>query len=502
MRNLLTGTSFFFLFTILVVNSFAQTRFSLELGGGITYPQSSIKGTNNYVFSGGFKYSITPFYAFQLNADLGTLSGKQQTGEFTGSDLPTNFKDFSTNLKMASLNNLFNLNRLLPTRRVLGRVNPYLIAGIGIIFYNSQANRIDGKVRTFDYLAFQWNAGMGMRYYMNTRLDIFVSYQYFFTQTYYLDAIHKDLKYDYFMFGNIGVSWKIGASKVSDHIDWQDVRLYAIKKVKKSSEEVVDNQGKGKENKEEPKTSNNTSVSDTESKSENNEPKPKETSIDKSGINTENTSEAKDKSKVNLTTNKSNKEELTSEKTSEGTELKSEEKKEQIAEKVNTTKPQDVTLNNKSKDSTGTYLSTAPVTRYKPSKGILVPEGVSIEKQESKVEVQTPIKKKQISNSEVKSELSANKNVTKNDDIDADVDEVIAPLDIYNVIVASYRSEKYERRFANKLRNKGFEAMMFRSTANSNMIRVSVYSDSDKYASINEMRKIRSRIEPYAWIHV
>jgi regulator of replication initiation timing len=82
------------------------------------------------------------------------------------------------------------------------------------------------------------------------------------------------------------------------------------------------------------------------------------------------------------------------------------------------------------------------------------------------------------------------------------INEITAPIDIYNVVVGAYTSSKFALIYRNKLRSKGYDAAVFRSTNNSRILRVCVISTPNKRDALRVMRKVRAEIDPKSWIHV
>jgi hypothetical protein len=82
------------------------------------------------------------------------------------------------------------------------------------------------------------------------------------------------------------------------------------------------------------------------------------------------------------------------------------------------------------------------------------------------------------------------------------INEITAPVDIYNVVVGAYTSAKFALIFRNQLRSKGYDAAAFRSSSNSRILRVCVISTPNKQDAFRVMRKVRAEIDPKAWIHV
>jgi hypothetical protein len=106
-------------------------------------------------------------------------------------------------------------------------INPFLTFGAGYMHCrNISAERVDGRVRSYDNINF-WivQCGAVVRCYVNPMLDVNVGTELNLTQTYFLDAIPVDFRYDHFMVTYLGVSYKIGAKQKRDHLDWNTVYI-------------------------------------------------------------------------------------------------------------------------------------------------------------------------------------------------------------------------------------------------------------------------------------
>ena len=82
--------------------------------------------------------------------------------------------------------------------------------------------------------------------------------------------------------------------------------------------------------------------------------------------------------------------------------------------------------------------------------------------------------------------------------------DVTPPPAKYNVIVACYSATKLSVAVANKARleNKGFEPSIYRSSANSKMLRMSIISTDDKNEALKSLRKARKEIDADSWIYM
>lgn len=73
----------------------------------------------------------------------------------------------------------------------------------------------------------------------------------------------------------------------------------------------------------------------------------------------------------------------------------------------------------------------------------------------------------------------------------------------YNVVVGAYQKPKYAFIFRDQMRKKGYEqASIYRTGANSRMLRVVIISTDNKQEALKALRKARKEIDPAAWMQV
>jgi len=116
-----------------------------------------------------------------------------------------------------------------------------------------------------------------------------------------------------------------------------------------------------------------------------------------------------------------------------------------------------------------------------------------------------PSHHKAIEHSETTKEISSNKNVTPSNTLTEGlnkIENVVTPVATYNIIAGAYIGEKYADIFRDKMRSKGYQAAVFKSNLNSKIYRVCIFTSDDKSETVNVLRKVRSEIVPDAWIHV
>ncbi|MBC7382653.1 MAG: hypothetical protein H7296_06600 [Bacteroidia bacterium] len=82
--------------------------------------------------------------------------------------------------------------------------------------------------------------------------------------------------------------------------------------------------------------------------------------------------------------------------------------------------------------------------------------------------------------------------------------DVIPPPMRYNVVVACYSVNKLSvaEAYRVKLEKQGFSPSIYRSTTNSQMLRMSVISTDDRTEAINTLRRARKEVEPQSWIYL
>ncbi len=491
MKNRLSVCSALLLLTF---NLYSQnTRLSLELSGGIPYGFTTISSSLSTFGGIGLRYNITKELSVQGLVNIGSLTGKQiPAAVFSMPDNVLNYRAYNNNFIQYTLNGQLNLERVLGLRSVFKRVNPFLIAGGGFIKSDVIAYRNVDNNKKYNQNFYTGYAGLTIRYYMNPQMDFVFNSSYNLTQTYYLDGIYMDNKYDAFLLNSIGISYKFGAKSQKQHIEWNNVILknrFYIPDIEKRNGQPIDEEGNyvvySKDSISKLLAVNQQLQAQNTSQREEIEKQRKEIDSLKGDMG---------KVKVQMDTLTHSVEEL----------------KKQNQEIINRLNNQPAAVPNTPNvpSPSGSVPSNPVVTPPAPSKADTSTKATGTGQKKKKkittVTVNVPTedvdgespKQVPVPSTEPKTEVtdpSAGLN---------SIDGIVAPIERYNVVAGAYAGSKYAIIFRDKMRAKGYEAAIFRSDVNSKILRVCVLSTTDKKEAIRVMNKIRTEIDPKAWIHV
>ncbi len=492
------------------------SRLSVEVYAG--FPTSLTFFTPGLSTYGGFgvKYAILKEISVAGHLSFGALVGnntsayKTNTLDYTDHN---NFKSFTNNFVQYTLEGQLNLERVLGLRRHMHKLNPFLVVGGGI--ESSSTTRISvGGLNDKNYVyPFQTiYIGLNFKYYLNPTLDLSFGSNYNTAQTYYNDAVPSDKTLDSYLLNYIGVSYKIGARKDRQHIEWNNVilkdRIY-IPNLEEHLGQPVDLAGNyfifhkdsiAKLQSQNIELQNKTAQLETKSTelvakntSQQNQIDSMQAQVNaiKVALDTLKTQKNTEAPIIIDTTKivSSDEKKIISKLLSENKDLRIKDKKLELnaAEQQKQIDNMQNQLNQVKKQLDAKpeiKLVTPPVET--PANKNLEPVPV-IKETPKKAKVETP-----------KTEAPS---IPKNDGLNK-IDNVTAPIATYNVIAGAYAGDKYANIYRDKLRAKGYEAAVFKSDINSRIYRVSVFSTDDKQAALKMMRKVRAEVEPQSWIHV
>lgn len=500
MKNRLSVCSALLLLTF---NLYSQnTRLSLELSGGIPYGFTTISSSLSTFGGIGARYNITKELSIQGLVNIGSLTGKQiPAAVFSMPDNVLNYRAYNNNFIQYTLNGQLNLERVLGLRRVFKRVNPFLVVGGGFIKSEVVAYRNVDNNKKYNQSFYTGYGGLTVRYYMNPQMDFVFSSSYNLTQTYYLDGIYMDNKYDAFLLNSIGISYKFGAKSQKQHIEWNNVILknrFYIPDIEKRNGQPIDEEGNyvvySKDSISKLLAVNQQLQAQNSAQREEIEKQRKEIDSLKGDMG---------KVKVQMDTLANSIEEL-------------KKQNQDIINRLNAQPP--VQPGNPSGPVRPNPVVTPPSGTDRPNSGTTTPSpaktdttatkatgGQKKKKKTTTVTVNVPTeevdgespKKDPVTSTEPKAEVSTDPSAGLNS-----IDGIVAPIERYNVVAGAYAGSKYAIIFRDKMRAKGYEAAIFRSDVNSKILRVCVLSTTDKKEAIRVMNKIRTEIDPKAWIHV
>jgi hypothetical protein len=218
------------------------TRLSVELNGGVPLGFATLPSAFSTYGGVGIRYNVTTALSAQFSANFGTLRGNQnaiRSYSDLSIDAPSTYTRYQSNFTNFMGRGMINLDRVLRTRPLLKRINPYLVFGAGYTINSSmEAERFDGRKRVYnDIMFWSYNAGLLFRVYINPTLDLNIGSEFYTTQSQFLDALPTDGKNDSYLLSYVGINVKFGASKSKQHIEWQNIIYKEVKPRKPRKEE-------------------------------------------------------------------------------------------------------------------------------------------------------------------------------------------------------------------------------------------------------------------------
>ena len=509
-----------FLFVCLFASTFSlhaqYTRISVDFYTGSPLPLTFFTPTLAPFGGLSVKYSLLKEISVAGNISVGSMTGKNTSANvnFIYPDNINNYTNFSNQFFQYTLEGQLNLESLLGLRRFLHQLNPFIIFGGGMIYSGESAIRTDGKGER-SYLGqnfYTAYVGLNFKYYLNPTLDLTFGTSFNNSQTPYLDAVPLDKSLDNYLFNYVGVSYKIGARKDYQHIEWNNVilkdRIY-IPDIEKHIGQPFDAAGTlflfNKD------TINKIIAQNTELKNKSQQLEKRTNQLEADNINQQ--------KQIDSIQN-----EITAIKTVIDT-LKNPSATDKIVEKSLNQELQIIANNSKKvtpkiekqidQSNRNTERENTIAERPQNNQHIIEEYKTQIVKKQStdkqinidKTIAETePSRSHQIKkvNSDRLATASNVKSIPSNKLTDGlnKINTIASPVAKYNIIVAVYAGNKYATSFRNKLRAKGFHAAAFKSSANSKMTRVCIFTTEDKKEAIKVLNKVRNEIEPEAWIHV
>lgn len=184
------------------------------------------------IYQAGIRYSLTKSWSISGSATYNSFQGK--TGNSSGVVLG----NYATTADLIRYKNEFyglhgyvhyNLNNLLGLNGPKNRIMPYLTLGGGLLFHKLNNYYIDGKHTEYNDFVSKpfrnYQLGLGVKYYLSPALDIILSSEYNYVETYFMDGVSADKKLDSYLNNRIGLSYKFGASLENNLIDWTHKNL-------------------------------------------------------------------------------------------------------------------------------------------------------------------------------------------------------------------------------------------------------------------------------------
>jgi hypothetical protein len=207
-----------------------NTKLSIDLNYGIPVTFFSINSGLVAIYGVGARYSFSPTisvaakynsFAF-VNNSTGNSFGSLSSNPISSTDV------IKYNNKFKSLNVFaqYNLHKLLGMDQLTSRFIPYVSVGGGLLIANKfSSTLVDGNVYgdknfKFSPMITNYQFGGGVRYYLNSFVDLTLSSEFNYVETYYLDGAYSDKKLDSYLNTYLGVNFKIGAKKSHNLLDW------------------------------------------------------------------------------------------------------------------------------------------------------------------------------------------------------------------------------------------------------------------------------------------
>lgn len=171
------------IFLLLSISTYGQ---EIQLKSGVLFPFVSYKSTTSTFYEADLNYKW-----IGLEYNQGFMSG---VNGYT----PT----YNNIYKAIGLHSNILLHSFSPA------YNPILIVGGGYLFVSS--SNIN---HSYNFNCKYISTEIQNKTLINEHTDIIIGLKCYFTQTYYLDAYHKDNKYDNFINVSVGINYKFLKAK-------------------------------------------------------------------------------------------------------------------------------------------------------------------------------------------------------------------------------------------------------------------------------------------------
>jgi hypothetical protein len=213
-----------------VANLSAQknVKWSADLSMGIPVTFFSINSDLTGIYQAGLRYSINKNWS--VSGRFASKSFFAKTSNTPGVVSPDGIyaKDvLSYRNSFYDINGYvqYNLGGLLGLNKPTTKFSPYATLGAGLQFWKLNTTYINGvqtSMKEFgDKPMRNYQFGLGLRYYLNPSIDLVVSSEFNYVETYWMDGAFADKKLDTYLNNSFGISYKIGAKSNKNLIDWE-----------------------------------------------------------------------------------------------------------------------------------------------------------------------------------------------------------------------------------------------------------------------------------------
>jgi hypothetical protein len=203
-------------------------RLSADLSLGIPVTMFSINSEPVGIYQGGLRYSFSPSISISGRLSYNSFFAKPNNppatvilSEFGAKDL-INYKNEFVGISGYLQ---YNLTKLLGLdKKPKNKFIPYLSLGAGLLYSKLSQVNTDGnryKMSEYGSKPFRnYQVGLGARYFITSSIDAFASSEFNYIETFWMDGAYADKKNDNYINTSFGISYKIGASKYNNLLDW------------------------------------------------------------------------------------------------------------------------------------------------------------------------------------------------------------------------------------------------------------------------------------------
>ncbi len=214
-------------------------KWGLDVTAGVPYLISPVGGYKITGMMGvGLRRSFTKSIGLSLNYHTGTFKGGNESANGIVYGRPDYIKSYETSMSQVTGRIHFNLRNL--AKEPFGRRdwNHFGSLGIGYVLANGTASFANG-VNTDDIKLYLSPGiqnivlGYEARKYLTNMFDLIIGMDFSYNQSKYLDQAYDKANLNSHLYFHTGLTYKIGASKTKQHIDWSHTTYNNFKDRKK-----------------------------------------------------------------------------------------------------------------------------------------------------------------------------------------------------------------------------------------------------------------------------